>query len=368
MHVRSNPKGYGTYIILEGPSGQTLYAHLDSKNVFIGDGKPATQGQLIAFSDSGGDATGPHLHFEYAPMGDILNKINPNKVDPALCLTGAQFTVSPGTLSFQIPAGGANPPSQTVTLKNIGSRAISPVVTANPVASWLTVTGAAEAKVGGTSQLTFTLNAALVPSAGGTATVKVADAKDPTIFQTLQVQVTPPPEVILDPTKWQIASQYTPSPGEFWYSNSFSPSNTLFRITNSVASTTTFVSAGISFVFSPSNDNGTSMFQVAAPGTMSVSLSLASPLTNFQCAMYIGGAWTDYTTITSLTITLNVPGPFGGSSWPTLQCKNWSTTESTTVLISSISYTSSGSGFDFLVTPPIPNKPNVAPGTVERIK
>lgn len=55
--------GFGFRVILQHPDGRaTLYAHLDSISVSVGD--KVTQGLEIGLSGQTGKATGPHLHFE----------------------------------------------------------------------------------------------------------------------------------------------------------------------------------------------------------------------------------------------------------------------------------------------------------------
>ena len=62
--AKEEPNGYGKYIILEHADGKaTLYAHL-WYFVQLFEGKQVKQGDLIAYSDSSGNSTGPHLHFE----------------------------------------------------------------------------------------------------------------------------------------------------------------------------------------------------------------------------------------------------------------------------------------------------------------
>ena len=74
--------GYGECIIINhGKGNSTLYGHLSGYNVKMGD--TVTQGQVIGYSGSTGNSTGPHLHF------GIME--NNTWVDPLNYLTGWQY-------------------------------------------------------------------------------------------------------------------------------------------------------------------------------------------------------------------------------------------------------------------------------------
>lgn len=73
--------GYGKRILIEHGSGyQTLYAHLYSYLVRVGD--TVSKGQIIGLMGSSGISTGPHLHYE---VRNASGKINPtaylNRID-----------------------------------------------------------------------------------------------------------------------------------------------------------------------------------------------------------------------------------------------------------------------------------------------
>ena len=59
--------GYGNYVIIQHNDGQaTLYAHL--KLFIVKPGQTVKQSQMIGYSGSTGNSTGPHLHFEARKM------------------------------------------------------------------------------------------------------------------------------------------------------------------------------------------------------------------------------------------------------------------------------------------------------------
>ena len=75
--VYSGPQGnYGNVIVIEHPDFvMTVYAHNERNLVNVND--KVNKGQLIAYVGSTGNASGPHLHFEYRIKGKA---INPRKV------------------------------------------------------------------------------------------------------------------------------------------------------------------------------------------------------------------------------------------------------------------------------------------------
>jgi len=76
--LAENNGRYGTSVIIDTGSRQTLYAHLNSVAVKVGDRVAA--GQLIGAVGETGFATGPHLHFEV--------RQDNRTIDPATVLAG----------------------------------------------------------------------------------------------------------------------------------------------------------------------------------------------------------------------------------------------------------------------------------------
>lgn len=66
---------YGNVVVIEHEGGlRSLYAHLNKRNVNVGDS--VTAGELIGLSGATGHATGPHLHLEAYENG---TRIDPNR-------------------------------------------------------------------------------------------------------------------------------------------------------------------------------------------------------------------------------------------------------------------------------------------------
>ena len=82
--------GYGrTVEIKHGGNIKTLYAHLERFNTKLKVGSKVKQGEIIAFVGDSGQATGPHLHFEFW-QGEIRSDPVKVKLPSAKPINNAQ--------------------------------------------------------------------------------------------------------------------------------------------------------------------------------------------------------------------------------------------------------------------------------------
>ena len=82
--------GYGrTVEIKHGGNIKTLYAHLERFNTKLKVGSKVKQGEIIAFVGDSGQATGPHLHFEFW-QGEIRSDPVKVKLPSAKPISNAQ--------------------------------------------------------------------------------------------------------------------------------------------------------------------------------------------------------------------------------------------------------------------------------------
>jgi LysM repeat protein len=74
-HIETQLGNYGKFVILRHPGGyQTLYAHLDSFDVSVG--QYVNQGQVIGRMGNTGRSTGPHLHFSIIKNGAFVDPMD----------------------------------------------------------------------------------------------------------------------------------------------------------------------------------------------------------------------------------------------------------------------------------------------------
>lgn len=110
-------QGWGRYVVVDHTDGsQTLYAHLlmDSTND-LSDGMPVTKGTIIGKADSTGGVTGPHLHLEYSPAGEIFD--NKSKIDPEPCVGHKPVECGTSNIGYTTQQMSINQ-TQTLTVTN----------------------------------------------------------------------------------------------------------------------------------------------------------------------------------------------------------------------------------------------------------
>ena len=74
-HVGNQLGNYGRFVIMKHERGfQTLYAHLDSFDVRVG--QFVYQGDIIGRMGNTGRSTGPHVHFSVIRNGRFVNPLN----------------------------------------------------------------------------------------------------------------------------------------------------------------------------------------------------------------------------------------------------------------------------------------------------
>lgn len=73
--VSQYSSSYGNYVVISHGSGNTtLYAHMSSRSVSVG--QTVAQGAVIGITGSTGISSGPHLHFEITENGVRVNPLN----------------------------------------------------------------------------------------------------------------------------------------------------------------------------------------------------------------------------------------------------------------------------------------------------
>lgn len=108
--------GYGNVIEIEHPLGdkkvKTVYAHMNRRDVKVGDG--VRQGQLIGLAGNTGNSGGAHLHYEVRfnnvrvdPLGAYIKPVLDKNVDIASSTRGtnylgAEYCFKPGISSVRL--------------------------------------------------------------------------------------------------------------------------------------------------------------------------------------------------------------------------------------------------------------------------
>lgn len=81
----SDTTGYGLYVMVETETYETIYAHLSSASVRLGQAVQA--GDIIGETGNSGRSTGPHLHFGFRPLPADWDNGYSGWVDPAPYIT-----------------------------------------------------------------------------------------------------------------------------------------------------------------------------------------------------------------------------------------------------------------------------------------
>jgi murein DD-endopeptidase MepM/ murein hydrolase activator NlpD len=90
--VSQYSNSYGHYVVVShGAGNTTLYAHMSSRKVSVG--QYVNQGDVLGITGSTGNSTGPHLHFEITENGVRVNPLSGHGAQPRMgYLTG--YTLS----------------------------------------------------------------------------------------------------------------------------------------------------------------------------------------------------------------------------------------------------------------------------------
>lgn len=73
--ISQKSSSYGEYVVIShGTGNTTLYAHMSSRKVSVG--QKVKQGQVIGITGSTGISNGPHLHYEITESGSRVNPLN----------------------------------------------------------------------------------------------------------------------------------------------------------------------------------------------------------------------------------------------------------------------------------------------------
>jgi murein DD-endopeptidase MepM/ murein hydrolase activator NlpD len=145
--VKFDPAGYGNYVMIAHAGGLTsLYGHLSL--TVVRQGEMVHRGEILGYSGSTGNSTGPHLHFEVRQAGQEHNGYG-GAVDPAplfevaaaqpLPALGEQVTVAIDALNVRLQPGGklVGQVAQGMVLPRAGEAQEQGGITWVPVVMWV---------------------------------------------------------------------------------------------------------------------------------------------------------------------------------------------------------------------------------------
>lgn len=126
--------GYGNYVAVKNVDGKmTLYAHLESSNVKVGD--KLGKGTLLGKVGSTGRSTGPHLHFE-------VSDSNGNRIDPVAYINN--LNIPPASKATAMIATGNATVSTAKTATPNNQQMLRNTGTVNGIAQQFQIYGAAK--------------------------------------------------------------------------------------------------------------------------------------------------------------------------------------------------------------------------------
>jgi murein DD-endopeptidase MepM/ murein hydrolase activator NlpD len=117
------PGGFGNFVLLRHPWGESIYAHLDANGVV--PGQVISRGQFVGYSGNSGGSTGPHLHFAirvnpydrrdgWGGFSDPLPYVPPKSFrlpSKVLVADGGRSALAQPTVPATKPSGMGNTPS-----------------------------------------------------------------------------------------------------------------------------------------------------------------------------------------------------------------------------------------------------------------
>ncbi|MBN2409763.1 MAG: hypothetical protein JXE07_08500 [Candidatus Aminicenantes bacterium] len=148
---------------------------------------------------------GPEAYTAVITISSLQAVNNPQKVTVTLNLSEQpppEISVTPNSVTFSAAAGGSNPPSQTIRVRNSGQGTLEYTISSD--AGWLTVSPASGTSTGDEVTHTLAVNTAGLATGTYSAVVSIADshaANSPqAVNVTLAMGTSVPPAIALSPS------------------------------------------------------------------------------------------------------------------------------------------------------------------------